>query len=269
MPKQLSPENKSKHFQSTKRNKISNSSNTIPRPTIPSKENQLKPAPGQIFDKFPIENSSPGKSTSSTKKVPLTDRCSVSKTSKTFNIKCDPVAKPSINHISLADLRDASTSVASFSGVETIPASQRNACSGDISGESSRSPVFYSASDSSLNALSTLNEGSSDSSLMPPPSAPFSYGKKYGNSTKLFVSGRRKTLKLRPKMHLSVPSSMLGAGSSSIGGSGRAKPLKRGSPLASKDSLRLKKKNKVLKVDEGTGVGGSSGGNKRTKARLL
>lgn len=169
--------------------------------------------------------------------------------------------KSAINHISLVDLRDASTSAVSFFGADTNAPTLRTAVCG--SGEESS---FYSASDSSLNALSTLNEASSDSSLMPPPAAPFSYGKKYGNSTKLFVSGRRKTLKMRPKMHMSVPS-MLAAGSS-MGGSGRSKPLKRGSPLAVKDSLRLKKKNKLLKVEDGSGTGGGSG-TKRTKARLL
>lgn len=103
---------------------------------------------------------------------------------------------------------------------------------------------------------------------MPPPATPFSYGKKYGNSTKLFVSGLRKTLKIRPKMHLTVGSASLASGGPP-GGSGRVKkPLKRGSPLAIKDSLRLKKKNKLLKVEEAAG-GGGSGGSKRTKARLL
>lgn len=120
--------------------------------------------------------------------------------------------------------------------------------------------------------------------MMPPPSAPFSYGKKYGSSPKLFVSGRRKTLKIRPKLHVAVPTLLAtaggegggGGGALGVGGAGggRAKPLKRGSPLASKDSLRLKKKNKLLKVDDGGTGGGSSGGGgggKRItmKARLL
>lgn len=201
-----------------------------------------------------------------TKKTVLANRSVPSKSCKSIVLNSIPV-KCALNHISLADLRDASTSVDSISDGAIDPAMATNPTAEE---STSRSPVYYSASDASLNAMTILNEVSSaDSAIMPPPQTPFSYGKKYGNSTKLFVSGRRKTLKMRPKLHLAVPS-MLSAGGDRMTASGRVKTLKRGSPLASKDSLRLKKKNKLLKVDDGTAAGGGgSGVSKRTKARLL
>lgn len=227
--------------------------------TNPSKENKLKTVPGTIFTKLPDEDLIPKVVVA--KKAVLTDR--TSKLSVKSSRKSSGTPKNASKYllqIPVADLRDASTSVSPKPGTSMEPNTISTTTASRMA-DATRTvgtSVYLSSNDAMLNDLSDVAE--------PSLTHPFSYGKKYGNSSKLFVSGRRKTLKLRPKPSLPV-STILVAGAA-VSNSSRTKPLKRGSPSGSKDSLRLKKKNKVLKVDDNGGVGVAVSG-KRTKARLL